>query len=68
MLLQKLCSMLRVEFKQTNNRFREIYDNIFQVMIVGNFMHLYYRDQTKIVRQKFILMRDLDSLQITEVN
>lgn len=68
MLLLKLFNMLRVEFKQVNNKFREIYDNIFQVMIVGNFMHLYYRDQTKLARQKFILMRDLESLQITEVN
>ena len=55
-----------VDFKQKKNKFHENYPNIVLVKIVGNYMHLFYRDQTKILRKAYVLMSDLEYLEINQ--
>ena len=53
-----------VDFKQKKNKFHENYPDIVLVRISGNYMHLFYRDQTKILRKAYVLMSDLEYLEI----
>lgn len=55
-----------VDFKQKKNKFHENYPNIVLVRICGNYMHLFYRDQTKILRKAYVLMSDLEYLEINQ--
>ena len=55
-----------VDFKQVCNKFHENYPNIVLVRFSGNYMHLYYRDETKILRQAHVLMSNIEYLEINQ--